>query len=506
MQSPLVIGLFALGSVYLVLVVLLHATQNKREPRPIVTSFPFFGPIIGGIKYKVEYVRKLRDEHQLPICTLRLPFSRIYIVNTPALIQAVHRQANSISFNPVGRDFGFLFSGLEQKSQDMLKKAYDGDGNGFTSLVHQYLKDGPFLHDASRAAVVHLAGTIPQFPRGVPLNLFDTIRHALTMALTDTVYGPHNPFRDPEVEANWLVFLPGISHLMYSPLASVTAHKNLIARGKVITAFTRYFETNGHILASQMIQDMYAANLGHGLSIEECAKMEIATSLALLSSGSITAIWFVLHVLSDASILDEVRSEILANLTSKDSNGSFIFDLSKTKAKCPTMMAVFQESMRFHSTVMSAKTVERDIILADTYLLKAGSLLMIPGPVVHSDINVWGATVNKFDHHRFIDTKKKPSTSAFRPFGSGATMCPGRHFSTNAILGLTAMVVMQFDVSPVGTEGRWVLPTTEFADLWNAMPKPDQDVSVELTSCKATAGIDMKFVWGDNAEEDGSCN
>jgi hypothetical protein len=506
MQSPLVIGLLALGALYLVLVILLHATQDKREPFPIATSFPFFGPIVGGIRYKVKYVRKLRDEYQLPICTLRLPSSRLYIVNTPTLIQAVHRQANAISFDNVGRDFGFLFSGLKQESQNILKKAYDGNGNGFTSLVHQYLKDGFFLRNASRAAVVHLSGTVPQFLRGVPLNLFDTVRHTLTMAFTDTVYGPHNPFRDPEIEANWLVFLPGISHLMYSPLASFTARKNLLARDKVIAAFTRYFETNGHLLASQMVQDMYAANLGHGLPIEECAKMEIATCLALLSSGSITAIWFILHVLSDASVLGSVRDETLANITSKDSNGSLNVDLSKIKALCPTVMAVFQESMRFHSTVMSAKIVKHDLVLADTYLLKAGSTLVIPGPVVHSDANVWGATVNSFDHHRFMNTKKQPSTSSFRPFGSGSSMCPGRHFSTNAILGLTAMIVLQFDVSPVGTDGLWVLPTTEFADVWNAMPKPDHDVLVEVTSCKEAAGVDMEFIWGENVEENGGCN
>ena len=498
MQSSLVVGLLTLGALYLALVILLHATQDKREPFPLATSFPFFGPIIGGIKYKVKYVRKLRDEYQLPICTLRLPFSRLYIVNTPALIQAVNLQANTISFDNVGRDFGFLFSGLEQVSQDILEKAYNGDGNGFTSLVHQYLTGGPFLHNASRAAAVHLASSVPQFLGGVPLNLFDTVRHALTMALTDTVYGPHNPFRDPEIEANWLAFLPGISHLMYSPLASFTARKNLLARDKVILAFTHYFETNGHLLASQMIQEMYATNLDYGLSIQECAKMEIATSLALLSSGSITAFWFILHVISDASVLDSVRGEILANVVSQGSNGSLIVNLSKIKALCPIMMAVFHESMRFHSTVMSAKTVKHDLIFADTYLLKAGSTLVIPGPVVHSDANLWGATVDSFDHHRFMDIKRHTPTSSFRPFGSGSSMCPGRHFSTNVILSLAVMIVLQFDVSPTDTEGLWILPTTEFADLWNAMPKPDHDVSVELTSRKEVAGIEMKFVWGEN--------
>jgi hypothetical protein len=68
------------------------------------------------------------------------------------------------------------------------------------------------------------------------------------------------------------------------------------------------------------------------------------------------------------------------------------------------------------------------------------------------------------------------------------------------------MIVLQFDVSPVGTDGLWVLPTTEFADVWNAMPKPDHDVLVEVTSCKEAAGVDMEFIWGENVEENGGCN
>lgn len=503
MKAILVIGMLTCVVIYLSLHLLLHATQDKREPRPLGTSIPFLSPIFAVVNDKVKYLVKLRNEYQLPICTLRLPFSRLYIVNQPSLIQAVQRHASALSFGPVGRDFGFLFSGLTKASQDILRKAYDGNGNGFTSIVHQCLKDGPFLHAATRSAINGLASAVPKWGHyGVPVNIFDIVRHTLTMALTDTVYGPQNPFRNSEVEASWLEFLPGISHLMYSPLPSFTARNNLRARGKVIAAFKQYFKTGGHLQGSTMIQDMYEANKGHGLNMEECAKMEIATSLALLSSGSITAIWFILHIFSDTAILSAVRKEILANLTTKEAQGKtsvITVDLGKTKAKCPILMSVLQETMRYHSTIMSAKTVQEDVVLSDTYFLKKGSLLMIPGPVVHHDSAIWGANVGNFDHHRFLDTKKKTiSTSSFRPFGSGSTMCPGRHFSTNAILAMVAMVVLQFDVFPVDFEGKWVLPTTEGADLWNAMPKPDHDVTVQIEPRKELQGVEMKFVWGDD--------
>ncbi|KAF2713761.1 cytochrome P450 [Pleomassaria siparia CBS 279.74] len=499
MSDLLVVSALVVAAVWLTFSFLLHATQDSREPQPLGTSIPFFGPILGVIKHQVRYLRELRDQYQLPICTLRLPFSRIYVVNNPELIQAVHRQSNALSFSPIGRDFGFLFSGLTQASQKTLKKAYDGDGNGFTRIIHQFLKDGHGLELATRSAINELVQTVPKWTSPhVPVDLFDTVRHALTIALTNTVYGPNNPFLDPQVEAAWLKFLPGISHLMYSPLPYITARRNLQAREKVVAAFVKYFKNDHHLQGSQMIQDMYEANMAHGLQMDECAKMEIATCLALLSSGSLTAIWTILHILSDVTILEAVRQEILDNITKKDiqdKHTTLTVDLGSLKSDCPILMAVLQETLRYHSTVMSVKAVEKDMILSKTYLLKKNSVLMIPGPVVHHDANVWGPDADWFNHHRFLDTKKTVNTASYRPFGSGATMCPGRHFSTNVILALVTMMMLQFDVHPVENQGEWVLPTTKGADLWNAMPKLDHDVKVTITPREEMENVDMKFVW-----------
>ena len=41
--------------------------------------------------------------------------------------------------------------------------------------------------------------------------------------------------------------------------------------------------------------------------------------------------------------------------------------------------------------------------------------------------------------------------AAFRAFGGGKTLCPGRHFATNEILAFVAMIVLMFDIdSPDG--------------------------------------------------------
>lgn len=77
---------------------LLHITQDKREPPALATFIPFLGPIFGMSRKKSRFyielryvichqssllnyqlIKRIRDKYRLPICTLRLPGSRLYI-------------------------------------------------------------------------------------------------------------------------------------------------------------------------------------------------------------------------------------------------------------------------------------------------------------------------------------------------------------------------------------------------------------------------------------------
>jgi cytochrome P450 len=280
----------------------------------------------------------------------------------------------------------------------------------------------------------------------------------------------------------------------------LTARKALRARSRIIGAFRKYFETGGHLEAFPMIPDMYAKNRGYGLAASEAAKMEMATSLAMLSSGAITAFWLIFHILSDCHALHAIRQELHAitkieSLSELAIPQTAILDLSRIKEESPTLMAMLHETLRYHSTVINIKQVQQDIVLADEYLLRRNGIVMIPGRSIHHDQDIWGSTANIFNHQRFLSpetARNLSSTSAFRPFGAGATMCPGRHFSTQVILSLVAMIVLQYDVLPVG--GQWVQPTKRNAEMWNAMPKPDWDIHVQLVRRQHKGQIQLQFV------------
>ncbi|KAJ4334886.1 hypothetical protein N0V95_009054 [Ascochyta clinopodiicola] len=463
--------------------------ESVREPRLINSKVPFLDAAIGIARQRADYLANLGIMFRLPVLTLRMPFQRLYVVYAPSLIQSIQSKANAQTFIPNLLDFGMLFSGLNTESQTTLRRAFGLKGNGFTMSVHKYLLSGPSLTAATKAAVDRLTASVPNSFSNKKGGLQEMIRHELTLALTGAIYGPENPYNDPSIEASWRDFVPGIAHLLYSPFPALTARKSLRARDQIVCAFKKYFETGGHLQAFPMIPEMHELNKSHGLTTEEAAKMEMATSLAMLSSGAITSFWLMYHILSDEELTASVREELESVI---DSDLVRVVNLGRVKDSCPTLVAVLNETLRYHSTVINIKQVQHDTNLAG-YLLKKNGIVMIPGRSVHHNKDVWGPSADTFDHTRFLspDSRKNvSSTSSFRPFGAGVTMCPGRHFSTNVILSLAVMVLLKFDVVPVK---EWRQPTKRGADMWNAMPKPDQDIDVSFEP--RDEKVEWKFVW-----------
>ncbi|KAE8824005.1 hypothetical protein PTNB73_08963 [Pyrenophora teres f. teres] len=503
MYSILAVAIAVAVIAYLIPQLLLHGTQSKDEPCLLDTRVPFLDSAIGILRHGASYLSVVRSKHGISILTLRMPFQRLYVVYTPNLIRTIQSKANASIFVPDLLDFGMLFSGLNKNSQKMLRKAFKSEGNGFTTSVHKYLLSGPSLNAATRSAVDRLSASLPNdFFDGREDGLMYLVQHQLTLAMTGAIYGPENPYDDPDIETCWQKFVPGIKHLLYSPFPFLTACKAMRARSRVIAAFRKYFAKGGHLEAFPMVAEMHCMNMGHGLSSDEAAKMEMATSLAMLSSGAVTIFWLIFHILSNEDAVRSIREELHAVASDEFEASDMIsrtqvLKLNSIKEQCPALVAMLNETLRYHSTVINIKQVQQDTKLADLYLLKKNAVIMIPGQSIHHNADIWGASATTFDSTRFLSASSKKnlaSTSAFRPFGAGATMCPGRHFSTNVILSLVAMVVLQYDVLPVA--GRWAAPTKRNADLWNAMPKPDWDVKVKLVK-RAEEKTQWKFVWDD---------
>lgn len=289
------------------------------------------------------------------------------------------------------------------------------------------------------------------------------------------------------------------------PLASILFPKLLRARETVAAAMTEYMRKGGHKSASALVRLRYEHHHGQfGLNLEDIARGELGNTFAVLGNTAPCALWLIYHIFSDDQVLADVRREVLALVYEehgKDNDIVNSVDLAAISTSCPILMSTFQETMRFRAVNPGPRVLLEDVHLAGRYLLKKGSMLMIPATVQHSDVTAWGNNAGKFDHMRFARKPgtgwKKPNRVAFRAFGGGHILCPGRHFASTEIMVFAALLALQFDVVPV--RGKWIEPICDNSPAQAGFPIPDEDIEVELRPRDATKKWSITFSGSDKA-------
>ena len=142
---------------------------------------------------------------------------KMYIVTSPELVIAVQRQTKSLSFQPfVAAMLPKLFL-VDDKAMAIVKRNIDGDDGdwGLVPDTHREtwptLAPGPQLDLLVQNMLSTLLPFLDEFANAreatVSTDLYAWCRRAFTLAGTETLYGPENPFRqEPGLEdAFWYV-------------------------------------------------------------------------------------------------------------------------------------------------------------------------------------------------------------------------------------------------------------------------------------------------------------
>lgn len=277
-------------------------------------------------------------------------------------------------------------------------------------------------------------------------------------------------------EANFLT-------LSTFPLASAFLPSLIRARELAASALIDYMRNGGYKTASGLVRKRYDHHVERfGFSLEDFARGELGNAFAVLGNSTPCALWVLYHVFSDDRVLGDVRREVSSMVEESEGGAACSIDLASIRTACPALLSTFQETMRYRAVAPGPRVLLDDVLLDGRYQLRKGSMLMIPTPVQHTDTSAWGDDAREFDYMRFTRKpapgRKRPNRVAFRAFGGGHVLCPGRHFATTEIMALVALLVVQFDVVPVA--GKWVEPTWENSPLQAGFPVIDEDIEVEL--------------------------
>ncbi|KAL1899853.1 hypothetical protein Sste5346_002719 [Sporothrix stenoceras] len=347
------------------------------------------------------------------------------------------------------------------------------------SMVYSYLGPGDTLTTFVKDAVGELVGQVNSYASGLEASTISTptspvvdllawMKHFVTFGTARFLYGPHNPLAvEPELEPAFWDFVHGLGRLLLvgdrrpgSLMASLLGGRPFAARERLVDGFTTYLTADEHLSSdsSEIVRRRVAIADRYGWARASTARSELSFLFAGIINTAVTSFWVVLRLFSNPDLLKTVRQELKQG--GDDNSDGDTLSIEHIRTGCPTLNAVYQECLRLGSNNMSTRLVLSDTMLADRYFLRAGSVVQIAAGVIHADPSLWGADVDTFDPTRFLpkttsktdkipekatSTAPKRHPAAFRAFGGGKTLCPGRHFATAEILSFAAAVVLTFD-------------------------------------------------------------
>lgn len=301
---------------------------------------------------------------------------------------------------------------------------------------------------------------------------------------------------DHKIETSARDFENDFTMILLGLYPKITARKGFAGRRKLHQAINEYFNRGDHKYGLGVLKARHDAAINNGGTVDDVARFEIGDLIGVLVNATPTFFWMLLTIYSDPTLLSEIRAEIHATMPPSPSSSSttghngtrkHIIDITAlTPTLTPLLHSTFRELLRHRTQSSSSRWLTQDTLLANRYLLKKGSALLIPGALIHLD-PIWGPDRAAFNARRFLkkeptasvspsplpstspspspspatsnsepqaeSTAQKPHPGAYRAWGGGQTLCPGRFFATTEITAAVAMVVMRFEMAPLCTTG-----------------------------------------------------
>ena len=348
---------------------------------------------------------------------------------------------------------------------------------------------------------------------GDEIELFAWVRKDFAIASTDAIYGPKNPFsQNPDLQNDFWTVDAGFASLLLSPFPRLFARSVLKARERIRTSIQAYLSSGGEQGALGVFKARANVFRKYGGTEEDISKLDLTNLIGVLINATPMLFWGILHIYSSPSLLHALREEIDAVAryeTSPSGRERRILDVKSIQSACPLLNSTFKEMLRYYTHTATNRAVLSDIILADRYRLKKGSILCIPGATVHFNPDVWGPDAHVFKPDRFLpgsDGKGKvPSgAGAWRVWGGGATICPGRHFASQEVMAILAMCVARFEIEPVGGKMfRDVWPDVNYARIMSSVHPPKRDVKVRIRTRKGLEGVEWGYGYGGEVRMEG---
>ncbi|KAK5005405.1 hypothetical protein LTR28_007757 [Elasticomyces elasticus] len=448
---------------------------------------------------------------------------RTYVVSSPELALAVQRNHKSLAFNPIMIEAIRRMVAFDDDAMAKIKRNLNNEEGKWGlmydthDMMYATLAPGPELDELNLAVLDQFVDTINKFDAsGREIKLWAWLRHHFSLASTNALYGPQNPFAiHPELEEVFWDYETGLVALLIDFMPSITARKAYVSQQRLLAALVEYVEAGRHNEASKLIQRRIGINRRYGLSTKMQAHGELGMLFGSLVNSVPACFWLLVSIYTSPSLLSEIRAEIDHCVSVEGNEGKI--NVHRLKTECPLFASTYREVLRTTASINANRWVMEDTTIAapdgKEYLLKKGGVVQVASGVIHASPSVWGPDSETFNPRRFLPTSssttapsvtvKEPESdstkpvgdrvaesgpskrhhpAAFRAFGGGQHLCPGRHFAQTEILALVALFVAGFEISASERDGGGVVgaPRREENRIPLGIQKPVGDVGVVL--------------------------
>ncbi|KAF2714891.1 cytochrome P450 [Pleomassaria siparia CBS 279.74] len=507
---------------------LLKALQHPSEPPLIPHPYlPFLGHVLGMFWHGARYWTIVNQRTQYPIFTLQTLNARTIGVISPQFAAPIQRASKSTSFYGMILEVTRRLVDFDEPSMKIIRWNLDnelGHHEGLMNEAHDsvtsVLSPGPMLNQMSTIQLekfAELLNTIVCGSELLSMSLMDLVKRTFTTANAFTIYGPRNPFAvHPELVQKFWDYEAGMIAVMADIFPSITARKPWLARKAIIAALQEFIEKENYRSASPLIQQRVAITLKHGLTPEMAGRAELILLFGILGNAVPSTFWFLANVFSNAHLLEKIRKETRQAINGIGTNK--VINVTRLKTACPLLVSTYRETLRLIGNLASVRLVTRTHNISapgqPSYLLKKGSMVQIASGVIHTAESVWGPDAKTFNPTRFISSftsseqfsteasasgslektatqlPKSVPSAAYRAFGGGSVICPGRHFAQSEILGFVALCVNLFDISDQDG-GTMHVPERDDSRIPLSVIKPVKEPHVLISRRKG----EEKTVW-----------
>ncbi|KAH7118626.1 cytochrome P450 [Dactylonectria estremocensis] len=428
---------------------------DSLEPPLLKPRVPIVGHLISMIHEKSGFYPRLFKEAKMPICTLPILKGKLYVINSPSLIQSAMRN-NDVSFDPIILE---VTDGMFGPTEGLMRLIKNKDTmKELMEVIASRLMGEP-LHKLNVVALRRLMDPLNAVESGTPFAVSDGfrwIRDITTEATARALFGEKNPLTAEHVPLLW-DFDKGAALLALGIAPNLVAGSSVVARNKLNALFKPYYEAEYDQRAdtSDLMRTRAAVIRREGLGAVDLSIQEILIPWVGSTNTIPTLFWLFVQLLSRPDDLVRVRDEVAAITSVTEKSGLRVAELDAAllEKQCPVLNACYQETLRFYVHSVGNRRVLKDTKLQDAdgreYLLKKGVNVQWPPMVTHFLNSAWGDDAEVFNTERFLNVTAQDTKSrrgALLAFGGGKHLCPGRKFALTEILGFVGVVALGFEV------------------------------------------------------------